>query len=170
MDAAMEEETAPSSQAHDSIRSLLAAARQLIDQGNPSAALQAVMAALKSQGGEQAVFQTLQRARELYRNKLQANAAADELASLFAECAIAEAQPVVPHQPQLLQPHAPGAGMPPAVLNDVNDASILAMSGRKQIMLDAFSDGSSFICLQCGGLVSSLRKDEHLAYWCGRDW
>ncbi|KAJ6804058.1 uncharacterized protein M6B38_336150 [Iris pallida] len=159
----------PSNQAHDSIRSLLATARQLIDQGNPSAALQAVMAAMKSHGGEQAVFRTLQRTRELYRNRMQAAAAADELASLFAECAVAEAQPPAVPQP-IQRPHTPGAGMPPPVLpNAVNDASILATSGRKQIVLDAFSDGSSFICLQCGGLVSSLRRDEHLAYWCGKD-
>ncbi|KAJ8751830.1 hypothetical protein K2173_026024 [Erythroxylum novogranatense] len=34
-----------------------------------------------------------------------------------------------------------------------------------QIALDAVRAGSSIICLQCGGLVSNLRKDEHYAYW-----
>ncbi|KAJ6807872.1 uncharacterized protein M6B38_169645 [Iris pallida] len=145
-------------------RSLLAMARQLIEEGKPSAALQAVMAAMKSQGGEQAVFQILQRARELYSN-MQGNSAADELASLFEACSIAETQPLGHGQPQ-----APGGGIPPmpvpSLLNAVTDASVLAIGGRKQVMLDAFSDGSSFICLRCGGLVSNLRKDEHLAYWC----
>ena len=50
---------------------------------------------MKTKGGDDAVFQTMNRARELYRNKLQASTAADELASLFAECAIAEALPLM---------------------------------------------------------------------------
>ncbi|KAK1269497.1 hypothetical protein QJS04_geneDACA006379 [Acorus gramineus] len=118
-----------------------------------------VVMAMRSDGGDDAVVQTLNRARELYRNKVQASAAADELASLFAECAIAEAQPL-------------RSGLPSSSTNitEIMDASmgssILARSGRTQIMMDAFADGSSFICLQCGGLVSNLRKDEHLAYWC----
>lgn len=50
---------------------------------------------MKTRGGDEAVFQSLHRAREVYRSRLQENAAVDQLASLFAECAIAEAQPVV---------------------------------------------------------------------------
>jgi len=126
------------------------------------------MTAMRSRGGEDAVLQTLERARELYRNKLQENSAADELASLFAECAIAEAQPANPNQSQAAPPQPPDGSVPPVMLDAASDTSILAMSGRKQIMLDAFSDGSSFICLKCGGLVSNVRKDEHLAYWCGK--
>ncbi|KAH7671959.1 hypothetical protein IHE45_09G022600 [Dioscorea alata] len=139
---------------------LLSMARQLVGEGKPSLALQAVVMAMKSEGGQQAVFETLHRARELYRSRLQANAAADELASMFAECAIAEAKP--------LSSNPPASNMVRASLHlqESADNSILAMSGRKQIMLDAFADGSSFICLQCGGLVSNLRKDEHQAYWC----
>ncbi|XP_010928363.1 uncharacterized protein [Elaeis guineensis] len=147
--------------AHQSAWSLLSLARQLIDQGKPSIALQAIMAAMRSKGGEQAVFRTLNCARELYKSKMQANAAVDDLASLFAECAIAEAQPLRSDLP------SPCAAVP-SILIDGNDTSILAMSGRKQIMLDAFADGSSFVCLRCGGLVSNLRKKEHLAYWCGQ--
>uniref|UniRef100_A0A804HW82 C2HC zinc finger plants domain-containing protein n=2 Tax=Musa acuminata subsp. malaccensis TaxID=214687 RepID=A0A804HW82_MUSAM len=117
---------------------------------------------MRSGGGEQAVLETLQRARELYRNRLQANTSVDELASLFAECAIAEAQPMVANN--LSPPHT---ASPTPILLDSDETSILSMTGRKQIMLDAFADGSSFVCLQCGGLVSSLRRDEHMAYWCG---
>ncbi|XP_068656968.1 uncharacterized protein [Aristolochia californica] len=143
------------------LRNLLALARELIAQGKPSLALQAVLMAMRSNGGETAVFQTLNRARELYRNRLQANAAADELASLFAECAIAEAQPIKSDP----LPSVTG-GNEPEVMPPMHESSILAESGRTQIVLDAFSDGSSFICLQCGGLVSNQRKEEHLAYWC----
>ncbi|KAG0503280.1 hypothetical protein HPP92_003352 [Vanilla planifolia] len=143
---------------------LLATARQLVAEGKPSLALQAVVMAMRSEGGEPAVLQTLNRARELYRNRLQAASAADELASMFAECAIAEARTLGP-VPEQSSPVALQATSPALQLN-TDDTSILAMSGRKQIILDAFADGSSFICLKCGGLVSSHRKDEHFMYWC----
>ncbi|XP_043708207.1 uncharacterized protein LOC122657539 isoform X2 [Telopea speciosissima] len=116
---------------------------------------------MRTDGGEEAVFQTLHRARELYRNKVQANAAADELASLFAECAITEAHPLK-FKPS---PFDSGA---PSMAPDLHGSSILAKTGREQIMLDACTDGSSFICLQCGGLVSKHRREEHFAYWCCR--
>ncbi|KAG6467983.1 uncharacterized protein LOC122034803 [Zingiber officinale] len=143
--------------------SFLALARQLVDRGEPSLALQAVLAAIRSGGGEQAVFEILHQARELYRNRLQTDAAADELASLFAECAIAEAQGPVrsSNNPPLAPLH-----VGPSIPLDSEGRSFLAMSGRQQVMLDAFADGSSFVCLKCGGLVSTNRKDEHFAYWC----
>lgn len=143
----------------EAVWELLSFARQLVSQGKPSEALQAVVMAMRTKGGDEAVFQFMHRARELYRNRLQQNTSVDQLASLFAECAIAEAQPFKPEP----QPSNMGA---PSIASDAQGTSILAESGRNQIVLDAFSDGSSFICLQCGGLVSNHRKDEHDAYWC----
>lgn len=113
--------------------------------------------AMKIQGGDEAVSQAFSRARELYMNKVQASAAADELASLFAECAIAEAIPGLSSQHKM-DDHMSEP--------DPQGNSILAETGRKQIVLDAFSDGSSFVCLQCGGLVSNHRREEHFAFWC----
>jgi hypothetical protein len=118
-----------------------------------------ILMAIRSQGGEQALMQTLNRARELYRQRAQPTPNVDELASFLARCAIAEAQS--PHT----NPQAPGSD--PVMMLDSDESCILAECGRKQIILDAFSDGSSFICLKCGGLFSTSRKDEHLAYWCG---
>lgn len=141
------------------IRGMLTMARQLIDQGKPSQALQAVVTAMRTKGGELAVIQALNRAQELYRNKVQASVAADELASLFAECAIAEAIPTIS------QPSEHNTVDKPIEV-DSHGTSILSETGRKQIMFDAFSDGSSFVCLQCGGLVSTHRKDEHYSFWC----
>ncbi|KAF9668534.1 hypothetical protein SADUNF_Sadunf14G0013500 [Salix dunnii] len=148
---------------NNNVRELLTLARQLTNQGKPSQALQAVVMAMRTKGGDQAVFQSLNRARELYSKRLQENTAVNQLASLFAECAIAEAQPLQAEQ----TPLNVGA-LSPSVESDVHVNSILAETGRTQIVLDAFSDGSSFICLQCGGLVSNHRKDEHYAHWCGK--
>ncbi|KAJ7958192.1 2-methoxy-6-polyprenyl-1,4-benzoquinol methylase [Quillaja saponaria] len=144
---------------NDVVRELLALARRLINQGKPSQALQAVVVAMKTEGGDEAVFQFLHRARELYKSRLQENAAVDQLASLFTECAIAEAQPI---KTESSANNVTG----PSVVPDAHGTSILAETGRMQTVLDAFSDGSCFICLRCGGLVSNHRKDEHYAYWC----
>ncbi|GJM90251.1 hypothetical protein PR202_ga06513 [Eleusine coracana subsp. coracana] len=138
--------------------SMLTRARALLEEGKPSLALQAVLLAIRSQGGEQALIHTLNRARELYTQRSQVTPSVDELASLLAQCAIAEAQSTNTTQ---------GPGSDPVMMLDSDEACILAESGRKQIILDAFADGSSFICLKCGGLFSTSRKDEHLAYWCG---
>ncbi|KAI4337006.1 hypothetical protein L6164_015468 [Bauhinia variegata] len=156
---AAQPEVASNSGNDEVVRDLLTLARQHINQGKPSQALQAVVMAMKTKGGDEAVFRSLHRARELYRCRLQETAAVDQLASLFAECAIAEAQPVT------IESSANNmAG--PSITPDVHGTSILAETGRMQVVLDAVSDGSSFICLKCGGLVSNHRKEEHYAYWC----
>uniref|UniRef100_A0ACD5YNM6 Uncharacterized protein n=1 Tax=Avena sativa TaxID=4498 RepID=A0ACD5YNM6_AVESA len=140
--------------------SMLSRARGLLEEGQPSLALQAILMAIRAKGGNQALMQTLNRARELYQQRSQPTPNVDELASFLARCAIAEAQ-----SPNNTHPQAPGSD--PVVMLDSDESCILAECGRKQIILDAFSDGSSFICLKCGGLFSTSRKDEHLAYWCG---
>lgn len=114
---------------------------------------------MRARGGEGAVHQLLHRARELYSNRVQASAAADELASLLAECAIAEGMP------PKSEPCEHNMGNESVEL-EKSGTSILSETGRKQVMLDAFSDGSSFICVQCGGLVSTNRRDEHYSFWC----
>lgn len=112
--------------------------------------------ATRYNGGEAAVHQTLNRALELYRNKRRADVAVDELASLFAECAI-EAQPVSSDDSN---------GGRDFLMPKLDESSILAESGRGELLLDACQDGSSFICLRCGGLFSNHRRDEHLQFWC----
>lgn len=96
-----------------------------------------------------------------YQSKLQADIAVEELASSFAECANAEAQP---GRTESLPFNTGGAS--PLTIPKFDENSIRAENGRRQTVVDAFQDGSSFICLRCGGLISNLRKDAHLQYWC----
>ncbi|CAN1274170.1 hypothetical protein LINPERPRIM_LOCUS15297 [Linum perenne] len=133
------------------IRELLAFARQLINQGKPSQALQMVPLLYPHQS-----LSLL-----LYRMRLQESNSIDHLATLFAECAIAGTES---SKPEVHQP--PSQFTASGVTPNVHEHSILAETGRNQLVLDAFADGSSFICLQCGGLVSVNRRDEHFAYWC----
>ncbi|KAJ0253972.1 Uncharacterized protein HA466_0115640 [Hirschfeldia incana] len=121
-----------------------------------------VVMAMRTQGGDEAVLQILNRTRELYKRRIQETASVDQLASIFAECAITEAQPLGHEQASTDYLF----GTRERVAADARGVSILEKTGRSQIMLDAFADGSSFICLQCGGLVSTHRRDEHYAYWC----
>ncbi|PIN26144.1 hypothetical protein CDL12_01099 [Handroanthus impetiginosus] len=158
-------------------RNLLAMARQLVDQGKPSQALQAVtfilflpspsylliillwlrvVMAMKIQGGDEAVAQVLNRARELYRNKTQALSMVDELASLFAECAIAKAMPMPSKQNNFKIKQ-----MPSPLNHTVKRLQYLLRRAGSKSCSSVYSDGSSFICLQCGGLVNNHRKEEH---------
>jgi hypothetical protein len=104
----------------------------------------------------------MSRAREIYRQRSQSEADMGDLTTLLAQCAIDEASGLGTNAPS--NPYR-GPGRDPSELLTSPDA-ILAESGRRQVILDAFADGSSFICLKCGGLFSSSRKDEHLANWC----
>ncbi|KAJ1698471.1 hypothetical protein LUZ63_006983 [Rhynchospora breviuscula] len=140
----------------------LSRARQLLAEGNPTLALQSVLSAIRTEGGEQAVLRAMSRAREMYRQRAQSDADMGELTALLAQCAIDEASASGPTA--VSNPYC-GPGHNPSELLTSPDA-ILAESGRRQVILDAFADGSSFICLKCGGLFSSSRKDAHLANWC----
>ncbi|CAN0922409.1 hypothetical protein LINGRAHAP2_LOCUS33044 [Linum grandiflorum] len=122
------------------------------------------MTAARNQGGDHAMFQSLTRARELYRMRLQESNSIDQLATLFAECAIAGTESPKPQVHQL--PNQCNASGGVTFTPNIHEHSILAETGRNQLVLDAFADGSSFICLQCGGLVSVNRRDEHFNYWC----
>lgn len=104
----------------------------------------------------------MSRARDLYRQRSQSEADMGELTTLLAQCAIDEVSGSGPTAQS--NPYR-GLGQDPSELLSSPDA-ILAESGRRQVIFDAFADGSSFICLKCGGLFSSSRKDEHLANWC----
>ncbi|KAL2634527.1 hypothetical protein R1flu_006006 [Riccia fluitans] len=161
----------------DSIASLLAIARQRINEGNPSLALQAIVVALRAAGGESAVFQAFSRAREVYHSQRQANSAVDELSALFADCGITDIQPLSVGTNGDL-PMANGHAVPPGthemdmvesnVPRHENAAPILAESGRLQVVVDASTDGSSFVCVRCGGVVSMMRRDEHFQFWCSQ--
>ncbi|XP_057252066.1 uncharacterized protein LOC125494173 [Beta vulgaris subsp. vulgaris] len=120
---------------------------------------------VRRERGQEAVYDILQRARHLYRSSLKASASAeaDQLASLFADCVIAEAQHIGTQPPSSPLPLRSSSPAPPSV--SVSESDSYEKSGRKQIVLEAFSDGFSFICLRCGDLVRIHLKGEHYT-WC----
>ena len=46
------------------------------------------------------------------------------------------------------------------------EGSMLEEAGREGVVEAAASDGSSFVCAKCGGLVAMRRKEAHDLYWC----
>jgi len=116
-------------------------------------------------GGEQAVTSALRRARDVYENGIRANEAADELTELFAQCAIATLPPSS-NAPEHMSVESTSQVEVMDPNHRVIESCILAESGREQVVLDASADGSSFLCHQCGGVVSNLRRDDHFSYWC----
>ncbi|KAG0614545.1 hypothetical protein M758_6G185300 [Ceratodon purpureus] len=152
----------------EDIAAILSVARRHLQAGDPAAALQAVVAALRNIGGEQAVTAALRRARDVYENGIRVNEAADELTALFAQCAIATLPPNdTPDAPEQMSIDTSASHVETVDASQRGvESSILAESGREQVVYDASADGSSFLCHQCGGVVSNSRRDEHFAYWC----
>ena len=37
---------------------------------------------------------------------------------------------------------------------------------KKQILKDAFDDGSSVVCVRCGDLIARARWIQHRDFWC----
>lgn len=44
--------------------------------------------------------------------------------------------------------------------------TFLRDQGNEDILKDAFEDGSSVVCRQCGGLISVARWSAHKEFWC----
>ena len=53
-----------------------------------------------------------------------------------------------------------------AIRRILEQDSFLSERGEEDILRDAFEDGSSIICQQCGGLVSQARWEAHRNSWC----
>ena len=61
----------------------------------------------------------------------------------------------------------PGAGWTFLVPPELQEEdSLLAETGREGIIQEAAADPDSYICPQCGGVVSRRRKIAHDQYWC----
>lgn len=47
-----------------------------------------------------------------------------------------------------------------------DDTTLLYEQGNEDILRQAFEDGSSLVCTNCGGLVPRDRWQQHQQYWC----
>lgn len=135
--------------------------------GKPIAALQELLRITREVGGCDAQAQVIQRAIEAFSQGHVENT--QDIAALLAQCNLditgqsqqhAEEQNVDIDVMQTDPQH-------PAAMGKDEPRPILAESGREGITDAAMSDGSSFLCQQCGGVVSRSRESQH-HLWCSR--
>ena len=116
---------------------LLNITRSNIADSNPEQALAALLHAVRITRGENAIFDVLNQARE------RATAEIDQ---------------------QVLRESYEQARLVSEDLMRQN--TFLSERGEEDILRDAFEDGSSLVCVKCGGLVAKIRWESHKALWC----
>jgi hypothetical protein len=53
------------------------------------------------------------------------------------------------------------------VMDELMEAdTLLKEQGCENILTEAFEDGSSVVCRNCGGLIAKTRWSDHVMYWC----
>lgn len=125
------------------VASLLQASRDNISAGEPSKALEHVIQAIRLTHGEEAILKLIDAAKAAARRDMDQKIAAQTEEELVRQAM--EASQRLTEQPSLLA--------------DIGD-------GSEVILQQAFEDGSSVICAQCGGLVPRLRWETHRDTWC----
>jgi hypothetical protein len=91
-----------------------------------------IVAALRMRGGEAAVLQTLHRARIMHQTGSAPNGGADQLASLFAQCVLAESSSAAGRGPE--------ADQAEAMVQDVNHRPQGMTGSRNAVMQHYMED------------------------------
>ncbi len=116
---------------------LLNITRSNIADSNPEQALAALLHAVRITRGEDAIFDVLNQARE------RATAEID--------------------QQVLRESHEQARRISEELMRQ---DTFLSERGEEDILRDAFEDGSSIVCVKCGGLVAKVRWESHAKMWC----
>ncbi|KAK9904064.1 hypothetical protein WJX75_003631 [Coccomyxa subellipsoidea] len=143
----------------------LHAAFSTLQDGNPVAALQALLSITRDLGGNEAQVPLIQRALEAF-SQGQGQSTQD-IAALLAQCNLdvtGESQrPADVEDASMMQVGQQSS----AAAGKAEQKPILAESGREGITDAALMDGSSFVCKSCGGVVSRSRESQH-HLWCSQ--
>lgn len=131
------------------IRALMAAAKEKLAAGDGDGAIACALAAAKlGSGGDEAAMK----------------------ASLDAAKHTASAQRRRERdiRPDLTDEEAAELAAARGVCDDLLDRSSIVGDerGKRDLLQDAFQDGSSVVCVRCGDLVARSRWDAHLSRWC----
>eukprot|EP00898_Chlorokybus_atmophyticus_P008206 jgi/Chlat1/8387/Chrsp80S07822 len=160
-----------------SVAVLLQQAKQLQEQARLRESFELLITALQLLGGESLVSRTLQHAREQFLagqqqqqqpyasspNQLEAGGdEVDELTRAFEQTLSLAASQMSNFTTNQQLPSTSSMSAP-----DIDaSGSILAETGRTNILHDAAADVTSFVCERCGGVVSSARREAHATLWC----
>lgn len=125
----------------EDIPSLLHQARVLISLGKPSDALKKIIEALQQTHDESQIFQILREAKENFELEALSDTIEKMNISKLGFSSFKEIE---------------------------IESSFVAQQGKKQILKDAYADGSTSICRRCGGLIANTRREAHQNYWCSK--
>lgn len=120
----------------EAVRTLLRLSETRVREGRGEEALAAVLHAVRLTRGEDAIMDVLDQAKQRAEARLEAEV--DRQIAVAREMCT-----------ELLQ-----------------QESLLHELGDEDLLRQAFEDGSSVVCRQCGGLVSAARWEAHKTTWC----
>lgn len=121
----------------EAVEMLLNITRSRIEESNPEQALAALLHAVRITRGESAIIGVLSEARR------RATAEIDQ---------------------QVMRESYEQAKRVSEEL--MRQDTFLSERGEEEILKDAFEDGSSLVCMKCGGLVAKARWESHSQFWC----
>jgi hypothetical protein len=117
---------------------IVKSAKQLIKQGKTNEAFAVLLHAIKLSRGEDAILEVLDSAKQRH-----------EVDMLSSELDRAQMDEVY------------------EVMNELTERdTLLKEQGNEGILTEAFEDGSSIVCKNCGGLIAKKRWSDHVMYWC----
>mmetsp|Transcript_19274 Transcript_19274/g.53752 ORF Transcript_19274/g.53752 Transcript_19274/m.53752 type:complete len:180 (-) Transcript_19274:258-797(-) len=164
---------------HSTVQQLLLEGRARIQAGDVGGAVQCVMAAVEMVGGQESVLPTLSQALQRWRAGAVTASDLTDLSNLLSAVTINAPDTAGPSLTQegassgyAVHPHSEAMAVdeePANALQKQDQATvkpILAETGRQGITTCAVSDGSSYVCRRCGGVVPMLRQAQHEQFWC----
>mmetsp|Transcript_18394 Transcript_18394/g.30824 ORF Transcript_18394/g.30824 Transcript_18394/m.30824 type:complete len:140 (+) Transcript_18394:24-443(+) len=119
------------------VEMLLTISKSEIEDRNPQQALAALLHAVRLTRGEDAIMDVLNQAKIRARDDVDKRFMTENLNEAYRISAM------------LLE-----------------QETMLSERGEQEILKDAFEDGSSVLCTNCGGLVARDRMESHSQYWC----
>jgi hypothetical protein len=139
----------------DAARSHLAAQR-------PSAALEEIIAIMRSApGGERGLLEFMDRCKLAARQEQdRGNVSVEMVSALMRQLQLDAVDPYDDNDEHYFD------GDDDDVAADAGGASFLEQQGKTAILRDAFHDGSSMVCVLCNSLVAAHRMKQHSELWC----
>lgn len=136
-----------------SVPEIIALARTKLSNGDGTAALQMVMEVIRLTKGEAAVFETMNEMKRQIQAKEDMAAGMDVLCAQMEEDLLIDDQTCLAEAERICR-----------ILE--SQQTILLENGNEDILRDAFEDGSSLVCANCGDLVARSRWRQHRDKWC----
>ncbi len=156
----------------EDVAALLALARLHIDHGRPEEAMSCVVTALQATHGHEAAQEALHQQQQQERLSAFPHQSQREVVRRlmrFMELQLNQqrkGKEGITTVPDIIGRSENNDGAQRDEIVELANIPIIVGQGKAQILTDAWSDGSSFICQACGGLVAVKRRHAHTSMWC----